>query len=114
MRRIQGGSASRQKSMNALNDASNHRAKIQVEGLRRARAEMFKAVATAISTGRCDPDGATIALIEEIVERACRIGIETQSDALQPEFAEMSTRIAELEEHLSGAYRPIVDVHCHN
>jgi hypothetical protein len=83
-----------------------HRAQVQREGLKRGRAEMFEVIAEAISTGQCNPDIATVALIDMLVERSIRIGIEVEADAIQPEFAEMSIRIAQLENQLKGIPLP--------
>lgn len=82
------------------------RALVQKEGIRRVRAEMFEMLAEAISSGECNPDIATVALIDRIVDRTVRTGIEIEADAVQPEFTAMSLRIVELEEQLSGIPSP--------
>lgn len=72
---------------------AEHCAYAQREGFRRARSEMFDQLAEAISTGECNPDIATVAFMDRIVETAVIIGIEAQSDAL-------SLHIGKLEGHL--------------
>lgn len=71
----------------------HQRAAIQRSGLRRARAEMFEALAESISSGQCDPDIATVALLDRIATDAFRSGVEAEADALQAEFADMSLRL---------------------
>lgn len=76
---------------------TERRKAIQQAGLRKTRAEMLASLADAVASGKCYPDGQTIALIDRLVVAAFRAGIEVQSDAIQCEFAEMSIRIAEAE-----------------
>jgi hypothetical protein len=81
---------------------AEHCAYAQREGFRRARSEMFDQLAEAISTGECNPDIATVAFMDRIVETAVIIGIEAQADAL-------SLRIGELEGHLTEEFKPQMD-----
>lgn len=78
----------------------SHRAAVQAKGFKRvvAIAAGAEQVVRAQFFGSIDAeDKCRDKLFYEVATTSYRLGIETEADALQPEMAAMSLRIAELE-----------------